>query len=159
MSDNGQRLSGSSRLIRFCRKRWADGGIPSVEAFKLSAKELEQNDPYLSFFWLERLCEEAEIPIDCDGAIRALEECPPLNLTRGDLWIVLSCERIENAILSASDVRPSIEHKPVKCICSHVGVGGFDTALNCDVATELAEEVKPDDTHLIDVKKKRFCQA
>ena len=159
MSQNGHRLSGSSRLIRFCRKRWADGGLPSVEAFKLSARELEQSDPYLSFFWLEKLCEEAEITIDRDGAIRTLEDCPPLDIKRGDLWIVLSCERIENAILNASDVRPSIDHKPEKCICSHVGVGGYDVALNFVVASELAEEVKPEDTHRINTKKKRFCQS
>ena len=159
MSQSGQEPSEWDRLIRHCRKRWADDGIPSLEAFKLRSNELELADPYLSFNWLERLCEEARISIDRDGAIRELEECPPLGIKSGDLWIVLSCKRIADAILIASNVRPVITHLPEKCNDSHVSVGGYDVAFNCEVAGELAEEVEIEDTHRINKKKKRCCKS
>lgn len=159
MSHDGRQLSVSSRLIRHCRKRWADGGLPSLEAFKLRPSELQRDDPYLSFNWLEKICEEAEILIDRDGAIRRLEERPPLDIKPGELWIVLSCMRIEDVILEATGGRPDIAPKPMKCNRSHVSVGGYDVALNCEVATGLAEEVVIEDTHPINKKQDRYCQT
>ena len=155
MSHYGEPLGPSSRLIRHCRERWTDGGVLSVEAFELREGELQQDNPHLSFTWLERLCEKAEIPSTVREALMELEECPPMNIKPGDSWIVLSCERIAEAIQEVCEEEPEIDHMPTNWNHAHVGVGGYDVSRNIDVADALADEVGVDDTYDISVRKKR----
>ena len=159
MSQEASELRASSRLIRHCRRRWKDDGLPTVEAFKLRKSELEQDDPYLSFNWLEKLCENANVQVGREEAIRELEKCPPLEIKPGELWIVLSRKRIEDAIQRVSKDAPEIDHMPVDCNDSHVSVKGYDVGLNCDVASELAEEVELEDINRIKVRRKPCCQS
>jgi len=159
MSKSGHQLSMSSRLIRHCRKRYAEGGQPSIEAFKFRENELKQDRPYLSFSWLEKLCNEDEMPASREEAIRKLEECPYLDIRPGDLWIVLSCQRMVDVVFDSLELVLEFSHIPVECNCSHVGVSGYDKLLHCEVAKVLTEEVGIEDTHLISVKRKRCCRS
>ena len=155
MGHTEHQLHPYSRLIRHCRARWVDGGELSVEAFELRERDMEKGDAHLSFTWLERMCEKAEIPSNISAALEEVEGCPPLNINPGDLWIVLTCDRISNAIQEAGSTEPEIAHRPTDWNHAHVGVGGYDTSLNFDIAVALVEEVRVGDTHYISVKKKR----
>ena len=150
MEASGYDLS-NSHLIRHCRAWQIDNNIPSFKAFRL-----RQNEQYLSFNWLEKICVDAGIDVDHKRAIHELEKAPPLEIGAGQLWAVLSCEAISAAVQEAALVLPEIFPVSSSDNASHVGVSGYPKRFNRGVAVELAKRVRRSDLYPITEKRRRF---
>ena len=157
MSCGDRKLDDSDRLIRHCPKKFEDGGAISVKAFCFTERELKQDKPHLSFNWLEKICVDAGIPIDCNDAIDELENNFARDIKKGEWWIILSCERIRAAILSVPTCDPKICYLPVENSPSHVGVSGYEKSLHKKVASKFLKEVRDENKYPVTktVKQKR----
>ena len=150
MEASGYDLS-NSHLIRHCRAWQIDNNVPTIKAFSL-----RRNEQYLSFNWLEKICIDAGIAVEHERAIQELEKSPPLEISAGQMWAVLSCETITAAVQEAAMVLPEIFPVASSVNPSHVGVAGYPEKFERGVATELAKRVKLSDLYPITQKRPRF---
>ena len=157
MSCGDHNLDDSDRLIRHCPKKFKDGDAISVKEFWFSERELKEENPYLSFSWLEIICRSAGIQVECNAAIDELENNFPRDIKKGERWLILSCERIRAAILSVPKCDPKICHLPEDDYPSHVGVSGYEKCLHKKVASKLLKEVRHSNIYPVTktVKRKR----
>lgn len=160
------KLDDNSRLIRHCPKKYFDSGIVSAKVFNLSDAELKEEDPYLSFNWLEKLCAAACVPNEYASAIKELEKAngfPRQIYKDRERWLFLSCERIKAALLKVPNCTPKICHRPEDDNQSHTGVSGYDKRDHELAATELWKELQPENIHNVTTSRKykrnADCQA
>lgn len=157
MSCETPKLNDTSTPIRHSPKNRFDGNVPSFKAFLFSDSELEEEEPFLSFSWLEKLCADASVPENHNSAITVLEREDgfPRDIKKGEKWIFLSCDRIRAALILVPDCTPQIFRKPIKHFDSHVGVSGYNKSQHEQAATELWKKVLPENIRNVTKSRKK----
>lgn len=153
MNCQSRQLNDADRLIRHCPKRFEDGGVFSAEAFWFSNSDLKKDNPYLSFNWLEKICQDAQIPTNPKSALDELQCNFPHDIKKGEWWLILSCERIRAAIRRVPNCCPSILHCPDCQNPSHAAVSGYEKPLYKTVAAELLIELESQPNNIYPVTK------
>ena len=139
-----------SNLIRHCPDYKCNGGKPTYKAFRLRSNK---NEPYLSFYCLEKICRDAGHLVDCRRGIETLEEAPPLGIKIGDVWVVFPIEELKLAVKKVTSKLPDVFFAPEDGPPYHVGVEWEDKKLHNKVAKEIAARVKEDYIYSINQDK------
>ncbi len=156
MSRGDHRPGDPDHLIRHCPKKYYDEGKISFKMFCFTKKELTEDNPYLSFAWLEEICRIIDSPTCIPTALYQLEIDIPRDIYQNrECWTVLSWVRIKSAISKVPETNPEACFMPHDNYPSHVGVFGFEKHQHEDVAKELWRELRPEDSFLVSRTKKR----
>lgn len=140
-----------SHLIRHCRYQQTDKrGFPTETAFML-----RKNEEYLSFNWMEKICDEFNISPEQDlrtrmeSSVRSLEQSFPLCLTTNQLWAILHCNDIRDGIAKVTNRLPTITLDSNATNKSHTQVR-YNRLHNDAVAGELLRRLKADNVFAVE---------
>ena len=133
-------------LIRHCPKYAYKNGVVGHGAFRLRTS---QQESYLSFYCLEKLCTDAGIPICPTNGIRELEQRPPRNLRVGEAWIVLPSEKVRQIVRCVTGECPRIFFARQDGPAYHVGLEWEDKTLHNLVAKDIVKIIKQE--HVFDI--------